>query len=41
MGSGFVVKNSVGVGTAGGGAVYGYSVLKVRVIVKRGSTVIS
>ena len=41
LGSGFVVKYSVGVGTAGGGTVDGYSDLKARVIVKRGSTVIS
>ena len=41
LGSGFVVKYSVGVGTAGGGTVDGYSDLKARVIVKRGSTVVS
>lgn len=41
LGIGFVVKYSVGVGTAGGGTVDGYSDLKARVIMKRGSTVIS
>ena len=41
LGTGFVVKYAVSVGTAGGGTVDGYSNLKARVIVKRGSTVIS
>ena len=41
LGSGFVVKYSANVATVGGADVDGYSDLKVRVIVKRGSTVIS
>lgn len=40
-GSGFTVRYTVGVGTAGGATVDGYSDLKARVIVKRGSTVLS
>lgn len=41
LGSGFTVKYSVGVATAGGSDVDGYSDLKARVIIKRGSTVLS
>ena len=41
LGTGFVVRYAVGVGTAGGGEVSGYSDLKAKVVVKRGSTVLS
>lgn len=41
LGAGFVVRYAVGVGTAGGGEVSGYSDLKAKVVVKRGSTVLS
>lgn len=41
LGSSFVVKYNVAVGTAGGSAVDGYSNLQARVIVKRGNTVLS
>lgn len=41
LGSGFVVKYAVTVGTAGGSAVDGYSDLKAKVVVKRGSTVMA
>lgn len=41
LGTGLVVKYAVNVGTAGGSEVSGYSDLKARVIVKRGSTVLS
>ena len=41
LGTGFVVKYAVNVGTAGGSEVDGYSDLKARLIVKRGSTVLS
>ena len=41
LGTGFAVKYSVGVATAGGSDVDGYSDLKARVIIKRGSTVIT
>ena len=41
LGTGFVVRYAVGVGTAGGGEVSGYSDLKAKVVVKRGSTIIS
>lgn len=41
LGTGFVVRYAVGVGTAGGSEVSGYSDLKAKVVVKRGSTVLS
>lgn len=41
LGSSFVVKYNVTVGTAGGSAVDGYSNLQARVIIKRGNTVLS
>ena len=41
LGTGFVVKYAVSVGTAGGAEVDGYSDLKAKVVVKRGSTVIT
>lgn len=41
LGSDFIVRYAVNVGTAGGGEVSGYSDLKARVVVKRGSTVIA
>lgn len=41
LGSSFVVKYNVAVGTAGGSAVDGYSNLQARVIIKRGNTVLS
>ena len=41
LGTGFVVRYAVGVGTAGGGEVSGYSDLRAKVVVKRGSTVLS
>lgn len=41
LGSGFIVKYSVSVGTAGGSAVDNYTNLQARVIVKRGNTVLS
>ena len=41
LGTGFVVRYAVGVGTAGGGEVSGYSDLKAKVVVKRGSTALS
>ena len=40
LGTGFVVRYAVGVGTAGGSEVSGYSDLSARLIVKRGSTVL-
>ena len=41
LGSGFVVKYTVGVGTVGGSEVSDYSDLKAKVVVKRGSTVLA
>ena len=41
LGTGFAVKYAVSVATAGGSDVDGYSDLKARVIIKRGSTVIT
>ncbi len=41
LGSSFVVKYNVAVGTAGGSAVDGCSNLQARVIIKRGNTVLS
>lgn len=41
LGSGFVVRYTANVGTAGGGEVLDYSDLKVRVVMKRGSTVLA
>ena len=40
LGTGFVVRYAVGVGTAGGSEVSGYSNLSARLVVKRGSTVL-
>jgi hypothetical protein len=40
LGTGFVVRYAVGVGTAGGSEVSGYSNLSTRLVVKRGSTVL-
>jgi hypothetical protein len=40
LGTGFVVRYAVGVGTAGGSEVSGYSDLSARLIVKRGATVL-
>lgn len=41
LGSGLVTRYAVGVGTAGGGPVDGYSNLRARVVVKRGNTVLA
>lgn len=40
LGTGFVIRYAVNIGTAGGSSVEGYEDLKARVIVKRGSTVL-